>query len=128
MRDLRRTVHNHSLADRVLAAIGFAFLAVGVVLVIHGLLTPGNHFAWGPHTTQIRFELRVKVDGESLSPRDSARRYGLRWSDAWEAHAIENVFQLIEQYERTYGAGESAEITLRFRRNRGEWQLWHFPN
>ena len=116
------------LTDRVLAAIGIAFLAVEVLLVIHGVLTPGNHFAWGPHTTQIRFEMQVEVDGVPLSQRDAARRYGLAWSDRWEVHAIENVFQLIEQYEGTYGVDESAEITLRYRRNRGEWRVWQFSN
>ena len=113
------------MTDRVLGAVGYGFLTVQALLVAHGLLTPANHFVWGPHTTQIRLEMRVGIDGASLSRTEAARRCGL---DSWEAHAIENVFQLIEQYERTHGADESATITLRYLRNRGDWWVWRFAD
>ena len=104
-----------------------AFFLAQVGLVIEAQFGESRHFCWAPHTTQIRYSLRVEVGGRVLRPQQVAQRYGLRWGYGWEVHSIRNLMDLIVQREETYGRLEGARITLEYSVNGAETEEWNWP-
>ena len=107
--------------------IGVGFLATQAILIGHGLLSEGKHFAWAPHTTQVSYELDVEVDGRNLSEREIRRRYRLLYYP-WEAHSYRNLIDLLLQYERTYGKEDHTRLVLRYSVNGHPPETWRWSD
>lgn len=119
-----RSVFSHRTDFRSL--VGAAFLAAQVLLVILTQFDDASYFSWAPHTTQIQYELEVQVNGRKLSRDETRWRFGLS-NYGWEAHALQNLKDVLIQHGRTYGRADRTEVTLRYRVNGGELQVWRLP-
>jgi hypothetical protein len=101
-------------------------LALQACMVIRARFVESRYFCWSPHSTQVRFDLDVTVNGRKLSRTEAAQRYRL-WDSEWEAHAPQNLIDTIESFESTYGKREQAEVFLRYQVNGSAESVWHWP-
>jgi len=103
--------------------LAVAFLGGQVLLVVVSQFSEARGFSWAPHTAQVRYTVAVEVDGVPLAPGAIARRYGIP-ANGWEAHAIQNVKDLIMQHARTYGRHERSTVTMRYSVNGRPEETW----
>lgn len=101
-------------------APGVLFLALQAGLVLASQFGTSRHFCWAPHTTQVRYVLRVEEGGRTLSEEEIQGRYGLP-SAGWEAHSATNLMDLVE------ARGGDVRVTLEYRVNGRDPVLWHWP-
>lgn len=120
-----RSVFTHRRDVRSL--VGAVFLAAQAFLVILAQFNAASYFSWAPHTTQIRYELEVLVNGRELSRGETRRRFGLS-NYGWEAHALQNLKDVLIQHGRTYGRADRTEVILRYSVNGGEIHIWRWPD
>lgn len=107
--------------------VGVALLALQVVLVVQAQFGASRDFCWAPHTTQVQYSLQVNVGDRLLPEAEIAQRYGLRHGYGWEAHSYQNLINLIQQYEQTYGRSEQARVVLTYRINGHPPRTWSWP-
>jgi hypothetical protein len=102
------------------------FLVIQTVLVVASQLGESRWFSWAPHTVQVRYRIEATLDGRPLDARAIGRRFGVP-ATGWEAHAVKNLQDLIEQYARTYGRDERLTVMLRYAVNGRPEQTWTRP-
>ena len=107
-------------------ALGVSVLAFQLVMIGYARFVPSRYFCWAPYDSQNHYEMEVTVDGKRLDSDEIRQRYR-RPQKGINNRAIQHEKDIIMQYERTYGRNESAEVTLRYRTNGGEEQLWRWP-
>lgn len=115
-------------SGRAALALGLAFLLLQLALVIQARFVEYRHFCWAPHTTQVRYSMQVEVEGRTLSAREAGARYGLAHDYGWEAHSVENLKQLVEQYERTYAGDQPARVRMEYSVNGKTPEVWRWPS
>ena len=103
--------------------IAVVFLSSQVLLVLSAQCSEARWFSWAPHTAQVRYSIRVEVDGRPLGLDAIGRRYGIP-ADGWEAHAIQNVKDLVMQHTRTHGRDERATIVMHYSVNGAPEEAW----
>lgn len=108
-------------------AVAFAalFIAAQFVMVLAGLGTELRYYTWAPHDQQGGYDISVVVDGRELTEAELLDRY--RRSRGVDPRAIAHVFNIVEQYETTYGAADDAVVEIRYWVNGEGPQLWHWP-
>ncbi len=99
------------------------FLCAQVLLVVTSQFSEARWFSWAPHTAQVHYMMAVEVDGVPLAPDAVARRFGIP-ANGWEAHAIQNVKDLLMQHARTYGRHERSTVTMRYSVNGRPAETW----
>jgi len=107
-------------------ALGVSVLAFQLVMIGYARFVPSRYFCWAPYDSQNHYEMEVTVDGKRLDGNEIRQRYR-RPQKGINNRAIQHEKDIIIQYERTYGRNENAEVTLRYRTNGGEEQLWRWP-
>jgi hypothetical protein len=107
-------------------ALGVGFLTLQIVVVLVSQVSPARWFSWAPHSAQVWYALDVEVDGRTLDAREVAERYGVRQT-GWEAHALQNLKDVLIQHTRTYGRGDETTIVLRYRVNGRPVETWTWP-
>lgn len=113
----------HRLPLRLIAAsvfVGFQF-----VMIFVGLGIDNRFFTWAPHDQQGRYEISVELDGTTLTPEQVHDRY--RRSRGIDPRAIAHVFNIVEQYETTYGAEDGARVVVTYWVNGVGPQEWTWP-
>ena len=107
-------------------AVGITFLALQVASIIYARFIPERFFCWAPYDEHSHFEVKVKIGDKSLSSYEIKNRY--RYTAlGWEPRAIHNVFNLIEQYEATYGKQDDAEVSVIYSTNGHDECIWRLP-
>ncbi len=101
------------------------FIAAQFVMILIGLGTELRYYTWAPHDQQGGYDISVVIDGRELTEDELLDRY--RRSRGVDPRAIAHVFNIVEQYERTYGAGDGAEVEIRYWVNGEGPQVWHWP-
>jgi hypothetical protein len=114
------------MRDRVLYGAGIAFLVLQLALVARAQFVESRDFCWAPHTTQVRYTIRTTIGGRPLNAHQIYSRYGIA-ARGWEAHSYQNLIDLISQCERTYGAGDGAQVELTYSINGREPRQWRWP-
>ena len=87
---------------------------------------PGAHFHWAPFDTQWEYSIAVEVDGRELTRDEVRERYRIAPTGI-NVHSIEFVFQIVRQYEETYGRDDGAAVTVQHRTNGRNPQTWLWP-
>ncbi|MEM0932735.1 MAG: hypothetical protein AAF575_11715 [Bacteroidota bacterium] len=105
--------------------LGIVFLTLQVVSIIYARFIPERFFCWAPYDEHSHYEITVKVNDAPLSEKEIEQRYHYK-GKGWEPRAIHNVFNIIEQYETTYGAKDRAEVCVRYSTNGHEEKIWRF--
>lgn len=106
--------------------MALTYLAFQVVMLVYGRFDPSAYFHWAPFDIQNEYRIEVEIDGRELSEDEIAQRYNKRavWVDT---HAIEHLFRVISQYEKTYGRDDGASVLVRYQVNGRETREWHWP-
>ena len=103
-----------------------AFLLFQVAMIARARFDPARYFCWAPHDAQNEYEIDVTVDGRALTPEETLARYRMPWG--WRnPRAMEHVLRVVRQYEVTYGRGDDAKVSIRYRTNGGPAQRWQWP-
>lgn len=109
------------------STIAIAFLVFQAGLVAASQFGDSRWFSWAPHTTQTFYQLEVTNDGRALGPDEIRRRYGIPHV-GWEAHAIQNVRDLVIRHALTAGRGERTTVTLRYSVNGRPEETWSWSS
>ena len=102
------------------------FFALQLAGVVYARVVPTRYLSWAPYDQISFYEIEVDVRGTHLSPAEVEARYRLPASGR-ENRSIHHVLNAVALYERTYGAGDSAAIRIRYTVNRSEEEVWTYP-
>ena len=73
--------------------------------------------------TDGRDHVQVTIDKRS----DEIRRRYRRAREGSDNRSFRNLMDIVEQYERSYGAADHARVRMRYRVNGKEEQEWRYP-
>jgi len=104
--------------------IGLAFIAVQIVLVAVARFVPERFFCWAPYDEHTYIDVSVVIDGKQLTKKEIVNRYRYK-SEGWEPRSVNNVFNIIEQYESTYGEGDNAIVQIKYTTNGNKERTWN---
>ncbi len=107
--------------------VGISFLAVQVIMIGYARFVPERYFCWAPYDEQTFYDIAVQVEGIPLSKSAIGKRYRYQ-NRGWESRTIQNIFDLIETYETTYGKEDNAQVTVTYETNGHPTKTWYFPN
>ncbi len=106
--------------------MGIIFLLAQCGSVLIARFIPERFFCWAPYDEHTSMKTNVKLGMTELNPKQVNERY--RYIvNGWEPRAIHNVLDIIEQYETTYGAKDSAEVIVTYTTNGHRHQTWRHP-
>jgi len=97
-----------------------------LVMIAYARFVPSRYFCWAPYDIQSEYRLDVSIDGRPLTPAQIRSRYR-RPKQGVDNRSIQHVMDIVEQYERTYGSGDHAQVVMRYRINGKGEQEWRFP-
>ena len=107
--------------------LGSVFLFLQLASVIYARFIPERFFCWAPYDEHSYYEIKVMIDGESLSRSEVNSRYRYK-SKGWEPRSMDNIFSLVEQYEKTYGVNDNALVIIDYQTNGHKKQQWKPQN
>lgn len=107
--------------------IGIIFIVFQITLIIYAQFIPERFFCWAPYDEHTYLETQVIIDGRNLSNEEINMRYNYRLK-AWEPRSINNIFNMIEQYEKTYGKNDNAYIYITYSTNGHMQKNWFYNN
>jgi len=110
-------------------AIAIIFLSLQLASVVYARFTPRRYFCWAPNDYVVEYRVEVKVHGRSLTPEEVNARYHSRPKyEGRVEHPAEHLMDTIEQYERTYGRNDQAEVHMTWKYNgHPELKHWKWP-
>ncbi|MBM3726713.1 MAG: hypothetical protein FJW40_14980 [Acidobacteria bacterium] len=108
------------------AVLASALLAFQIAAILYARTAPTRYFCWAPFDMQTDFEATAIVQGRELTPSEIRARYR-RPHKGSDNRSAQHVFDMFEQTERRYHAGDPARITIRYRVNGKEWSTWQYP-
>lgn len=101
------------------------FFMVQVVGIIYSRFVDERFFCWAPFDQISLYEIQVKINSQFLSSQKIRERYNLP-SIGRENRSIHNLFDIITQYEESYGKGESASILVTYCTNGKAKEEWRY--
>ncbi len=104
--------------------IGLTFIIAQIVLIAVARFVPERFFCWAPFDEHSYVVINVLVDGKQLTNKEIERRYRYL-SEGWEPRSINNVFNLIKQYELTYGKDDNATVEVKYSTNGNKERIWN---
>jgi len=107
--------------------IGILFLLLQVGSITYARFIPERFFSWAPYDSHTKFEVRVTIDGETLTTEETVARYQYKMK-GWEQRSIYNIISLISQYEYTYSKNENAKVIMTYTTNGDEEKTWKFEH
>lgn len=106
---------------------GILFLSIQIVLIVYARFVPERFFCWAPYDEQISYKVIARDGDRFLTKQELIDRYRRR-VDGWEQRSIHNLFNIIEQYEKTYGIKDSLYIEVEYSRNGKNKEKWIYGN
>ncbi|MDO5971184.1 hypothetical protein Q4Q35_15350 [Flavivirga aquimarina] len=103
--------------------LGITFLLFQVLLIIYARFVPERFFCWAPYDQHTQMEVEVVINNKKLTKKEIQERYHYR-SIGWEKRSINNVFDIIKQYESTYGLNDNAKVVVKYSINGQKQQIW----
>jgi len=97
--------------------------AIQIYWVISHFFQKPQYFTWAPVQKLTFYRLRVELGPVVLTGREACKRYRFRLC-GFDHHTPENVFDVIEQFESTYGKNDHAVVSAMYRVNGGEAHAW----
>lgn len=96
-----------------------------VAFIAYARTTPARYFCWAPFDMQTDYTLNVKVHGRELMPAEINRRYRLP-AKGTDNRSVQNLIDRVQLYEE-HVATDKAEITMHYRINGKQEQVWQYP-
>lgn len=106
--------------------VGIAFLLLQLGGMVHARFVSSRWICWAPNDYATWYRLEVRVNGHSLSPAEIENRYQLPQEYVYQ-NPVQNIEDVIGQYERTYGRNDHTEVNLHYREVGGPLQQWQWP-
>ena len=106
--------------------IGVIFLLIQCVSVLMAGKFPEKFFCWAPYDEHTLLTTAVVIDNTNLSAKEIEERYRYRMN-GWEPRSVHNAFNIVEQYENSYGAKDSAIVRITYSINGHPSQQWLYP-
>ncbi|MBN4085112.1 hypothetical protein JYT89_02085 [Flavobacteriaceae bacterium AH-315-B10] len=103
--------------------VGILFLLIQFLSIIYARFIPERFFCWAPYDEHTYLEVQVYLNNNALSDVEILKRYRYK-AKGWEPRSIYNVFNIIEQYERTYGVYDAAEVFVKYSTNGHQEKIW----
>jgi hypothetical protein len=107
----------------VRSALGTLLLLAQLALVVYARFVPTRWLCWAPNDYAVQYELRVRVSGRDLSPSEIQQRYQLP-SKGWYENPAENIIDIVNQFERTVGRNDAAQVLLVYSVDGGHSREW----
>ena len=80
------------------------------------------------HALEVKGQDRETLETVIVHSTDEEVRDRYRiWELTRDNRSIQHVIDAVRQYEETYGAGDGAEVLLRYTRNGGDERVWEWP-
>ncbi len=106
--------------------VGGAFLLAQLGWMLYEQTRRTRYFCWAPNDYVLDYQLDVRIAGRSLSDEEVRNRYSWPRVGRFE-NVPQHLIDIVQQYERTYGLSDHAEVLLMYRVNNGPQQEWHLP-
>jgi hypothetical protein len=108
--------------------LGSSLLLFQVLMIVHGHVAGHRYFCWAVFSLVAPYRITVDVNAAPLTSPAIAARYHVA-AKSVELNSITNLFSVIEQYEKTYGRTDRANVVVRYRLN-GESaeREWRWPH
>jgi hypothetical protein len=110
----------------VRTVIGGAILLFQIVMIGYARFVPSRYFCWAPYDIQSEYLLDVTIGGRKLTGAEIRNRYR-RPKQGVDNRSIQHVMDIVQQYEQTYGAGDHAQVLVKYRVNGKAEQEWRYP-
>lgn len=107
--------------------IGAGFLVWQLAMIVNARFIDTKYFCWAPHDSQVQYELTVTINGRELSGEEIQNRYR-KAKRGREVRAAGNVKNIIEQYEKTYGRNDRAQVVMKYKVNGIPQRDWVLPS
>lgn len=107
--------------------LGCMFLLTQICSIIYARFIPERFFCWGPYDEETYLETIIVIGDKTLSSEEVDNRYHYL-VNGWEPRSVNNVFSIIEQYEKTYGEKENAQVIVKYKTNGHKMKEWTYPN
>jgi hypothetical protein len=115
-----------ALQSRISFAISVVIIAAQFVFIAAARTTNARYFCWAPFDMQTDYALDVTVDGAKLKPEEISQRYGLPVTGT-DNRSVQNLIDRVQLHEERYGTHHATEITLKYRINGKQEQVWRYP-
>ena len=107
--------------------VGIIFLGIQFLSIVYSRFIPERFFCWAPYDEQIFYEVKASNSERFLTKYELEKRYH-RNVEGWEQRSIYNLFNIIEQYESTYGKKDSLHIEVKYSKNGHKEKKWLYKN
>lgn len=107
-------------------ATGLALLLFQVGMIVYARFVPSRYFCWAPFDIQTEYRLQVTISGRPLTGKEIRVRYR-RPQNGTDNRSPQHVFDIIREYEQTYGRADHAQVVMRYRVNGKQEQTWQWP-
>ncbi|MEM1354781.1 MAG: hypothetical protein AAGC44_11590 [Planctomycetota bacterium] len=108
-------------------ALVVALLAAQAGMMVFARFDDRRFFCWGPHDQQTAYDIHVVIAGEPLDQAQIEQRYRIP-AAGYEYRATAHLLGLIEQYEKTLGREDQAQVQVRYGVNgRPLTEVWQWP-
>jgi hypothetical protein len=106
--------------------IGAALLVFQLGAVVYARFTDARYFCWAPYDTQTEYTIEAALSGKALTAQEIRARYR-RGPKGVDNRSPRHVQDILAGVETLYHPGDPAEVTLRYRINGHEEQVWRWP-
>jgi hypothetical protein len=109
---------------RIAIALGLLIFQVGAI--VYARFYPTRYFSSAPNDAITKFKVQVTTQGRDLTEAEIQKRYRFfkyGSDDRTPAH----IFDIITQYETTYGKDEQAKVVVSYSVNGKDQQSWEYP-
>jgi len=107
--------------------LALGLLAIQLGLIVFARFDDRRFFCWGPHDQQTNYTIQVVIDGQPLDAQQIEQRYRTP-AVGYEFRAKAHLLGLIEQYEKTLGRDDQAQVTVHYGINGRELsEVWQWP-
>jgi hypothetical protein len=104
---------------------GVLFLFLQFLSLIYARFIPERFFCWAPYDEHSYYKIEVALGDNVLTTEQIKERYRYK-VEGWEPRSINNLFNLISQYESSYGKNENAKVTIDYTINGHKKGTWNY--
>jgi hypothetical protein len=103
--------------------VGVSILAFQLVMIVYARFVPSRYFCWAPYDVQTEYWITTVVNGRKLTESEIRGRYR-RAQHGTDNRSPQHVMDILQGYEESYGRNDHAQVTMRYRVNGKEEQVW----
>lgn len=107
-------------------AIGVSLLAFQLGAIVYARFTDARYFCWAPYDTQTEYSIEAALNGKPLTAQEIRARYR-RGPNGVDNRSPRHVQDILSGVETLYHVDDPAQVTLRYRINGHEEQVWQWP-